>query len=109
LIKLINREEIATLDRFSLKIQSVRHKPHEGPKVRRTIGGIFPDFKLLPTKTSLKMWLICSTSMKNEEKIRDNTTTIIELEGLAERRTLILQLSGGEQQKCVLPVPCQIY
>jgi len=102
LIKLLYREEIATRGQvFIDNTNLVRLKPHEVPKVRRNIGVIFQDFKLLPTKTVYENVAFAQYVLgKTKKEIRDNTTTILELVGLGRKKdSFPSELSGGEQQR----------
>ncbi|NLI91073.1 MAG: cell division ATP-binding protein FtsE [Peptococcaceae bacterium] len=105
LIKLLYREEIATRGQvFIDNINLVRLKPHQVPKVRRNIGVIFQDFKLLPTKTVFENVAFAQHVIgKNKHEIKANTENILELVGLGKKKdSFPSELSGGEQQRvCV--------
>jgi cell division transport system ATP-binding protein len=101
LIKLIIRDEIATSGAVILDGQDLARLPRRGvPRIRRKIGIVFQDFKLLPTKT-----------------VRENVAFALEVTGTSAReigpavdRVLALvgltaqadQLSGGEQQRTAI-------
>ncbi len=105
LIKLLYREEIATRGQvFIDKINLVRLRSHEVPKVRRNIGVIFQDFKLLPTKTVFENVAFAQYVIgKNKKDIKENTAIILDLVGLGHKKdSFPSELSGGEQQRvCV--------
>jgi len=105
LIKLLYREEIATRGQvFIDNTNLVRLKPHQVPTIRRNIGVIFQDFKLLPTKTVYENVAFAQHVIgKNKQEIKEKTTDMLELVGLSRKKDAFpSELSGGEQQRvCV--------
>jgi len=105
LIKLLYREEMATRGQvFINNVNMVRLKAHQIPLVRRNIGVVFQDFKLLPTKTVFEnVAFALQVLAKNKKQIRENTTSILEMVGLGKKlNSFPSELSGGEQQRvCV--------
>lgn len=105
LIKLLYREEMATRGQvFIDNTNLVRLKSHQVPMVRRNIGVIFQDFKLLPNKTVFENVAFAQQVIgKNKKEILANTSAILDLVGLTRNKdSFPSELSGGEQQRvCV--------
>ena len=102
LIKLLYREEIATRGQVIIdKVNLMRLKPRQIPLLRRKMGIIFQDFKLLPKKTAFENVAFAQQVLgKNKKEIIDNTLKTLELVGLSKKKdSYPLELSGGEQQR----------
>ena len=72
--------------------------------LRRKIGFVFQDFKLLPTKTVFENVAIALTvSGERPTLIRKKTHQTLRLVGLAEKeKAYPIHLSGGEQQRVAI-------
>ena len=105
LIKLLIRDEIATKGEVVLDGQDVaRLGRRQVPKMRRKIGIIFQDFKLLPSKT---VWENVAFALEvtgtPRRRIRPAVDRVLALVGLtAQAQQTPSQLSGGEQQRTAI-------
>ncbi|MCL5780591.1 cell division protein FtsE [Desulforamulus profundi] len=102
LIKLIFREELPTRGQVMFNGKNtVRMKAREVPHMRRKIGMVFQDFRLLSQKTAAENVAfaleITGTSGKEIKRI---VPEVLEQVGLKDKGNLLpSQMSGGEQQR----------
>ena len=105
LMKLLIRDEVATRGEVVLDGQDLaRLSRRNVPKIRRKIGTIFQDFKLLPTKS---VWENVAFALEvtgtPRRRIRPSVDRVLALVGLtAQSRQIPSQLSGGEQQRTAI-------
>ena len=105
LIKLLIRDEVATHGSVVLDGQDLARLPRRHvARVRRKIGIVFQDFKLLPTKS---VWENVAFALEvtgvPRKRIRPAVDRVLALVGLtAQRGQLPSQLSGGEQQRTAI-------
>ncbi|MCL2038162.1 cell division ATP-binding protein FtsE [Candidatus Saccharibacteria bacterium] len=104
-----------------LKMLTREEKPHDGkivvggidydtlddrdiPLLRRKIGVVFQDFKLLPNRTVYEnVALSLEISGHSNKEIRQNVPRILELVGLrGKEKSFPRQLSGGERQRVAI-------
>lgn len=105
LVKLIIAEEKPTKGIIKVNGWDVsKISPDEVPLLRRNIGVIFQDFKLLPKKTVFEnvafALQVCGTSQKSINAIVPQILQIVGLDKKADRYPG--QISGGEQQRVVI-------
>src|SRR3989338_3638176 len=74
------------------------------PKVRRRMGVVFQDYKLLPTKTAYEnIAFAMEAADKNEEEIQQDVPQVLELVGLMDKAWHFpSELSGGELQRVAI-------
>ena len=105
IIKLLIRDEVATRGQVVLDGQDLARLPRrQVPKMRRKIGIIFQDFKLLPSKT---VWENVAFALEvtgtPRRKVRPAVDRVLALVGLsAQSQQTPAQLSGGEQQRTAI-------
>jgi cell division transport system ATP-binding protein len=105
LLKLLIRDELATRGDVILDGQDLaRISRRQVPKVRRKIGIVFQDFKLLPTKS---VWENVAFALEvtgtPRRRIRPAVDRVLALVGLsAQAPQFPAQLSGGEQQRTAI-------
>jgi cell division transport system ATP-binding protein len=105
LIRLLIREELPSTGRVVVDGDDVAHLARGSvPKLRRKVGVVFQDFKLLPTKTVAENVAFALVVTGHEGPIvREETERVLSLVGLSQRRAHFPdQLSGGEQQRTAI-------
>jgi len=105
LIRLLIREELATTGRVVVDGEDVGRMPRSRVhRLRRKVGVVFQDFKLLPTKTVAENVAFALVVTGHEGAIvREETERVLSLVGLTQRRAHFpTQLSGGEQQRTAI-------
>ncbi len=102
LLKLLYRDEVATSGRVYVHGREVGGLSHDGVvMLRRRLGVVFQDFKLLPRRSALEnvefALRVIGTPWR---ELRPRALRALELVDLADRAgALPAQLSGGEQQR----------
>lgn len=104
-LKLIMREQVAnsgTVQINGFNLNTMKKK--EIPMLRRTMGIVFQDFRLIPTMTVFDNVAFAMRVIGAKEKeIRKRVPYILSLVGLTSKaRQFPTQLSGGEQQRVAL-------
>ncbi len=105
LIRLLIREELPTTGRVIVDGDDVARMPRSRiPRLRRKVGVVFQDFKLLPTKTVAENVAFALIVTGHEgHVVREETERVLSLVGLSKRRDHFPnQLSGGEQQRTAI-------
>ena len=105
LTKLILSEEVPTDGTVFFESQNVHKlRGDELTKLRRRIGMVFQDFKLLPNKTAYENIAFAMEAVgKTDEEIESDVPHVLELVDLSERHTHFPhQMSGGEQQRLAI-------
>jgi cell division transport system ATP-binding protein len=105
LIKMILAEEKPSSGQVffqSIDIHAV--KPKEMNNIRRRIGAVFQDFRLLPDKNAYEnIAFAMEAAGRNDDEIAADVPHILDLVGLAHKMwSFPKELSGGERQRVAI-------
>jgi cell division transport system ATP-binding protein len=105
LTRMILAEETPSLGTVffeSIDVHKLKNK--DLTKLRRRIGVVFQDFKLLPNKTAYENIAFAMEAVgKTDEEIASDVPHVLELVDLTHRMTHFpKQMSGGEQQRLAI-------
>src|SRR3989344_5814058 len=105
LLKLLLAEERPSSGKVFFESLDV-HKLSNGdlPKVRRKIGPVFQDYKLLPTKTAYEnIAFAMEATGRDDLEISEDVPQVLGLVGLEDKaESFPYQLSGGERQRVAI-------
>jgi len=105
LLKLLMAEECPTSGRVFFKNQDVNKiKQQELPLLRRKIGAIFQDYRLLPFKTVFEnIAYALEVIGASDVEIKRDVADVLTIVGLSNRaNNFPAQLSGGEKQRVAI-------
>ena len=105
MIKLVFREELPTKGQIYINGRSViRMKRRDVPNLRRQIGMVFQDFRLLPDRTVFdNVAFAMKVVGAGRSEIKTRVPEVVKLVGLEKRLDdYPPQLSGGEQQRTAI-------
>ncbi len=105
LLKMILAEESPTSGKVffdSIDIHQANSK--QIPKLRRRIGSVFQDFRLLPNKTAYEnIAFTMEAAGRAEEEIKSDVPHVLDLVGLGGKlESFPFELSGGERQRIAI-------
>lgn len=105
LLKLLTREEKQTSGKIVVGgLDYDKLKDHDIPLLRRKIGVVFQDFKLLPNKNVFEnvAFALEIVGYGNKE-IQNTVPRVLDIVGLkGKEKSMPLELSGGERQRVAI-------
>ena len=104
LLKLLIREEVPTSGEIKVDGENIqKFKSKQIPALRRKIGMVFQDFRLLDTRTVFDNVAISLEVAGKKEEINEVVPRVLELVGLKDKiNHYPSQLAGGEKQRVSL-------
>ncbi len=105
LLKLLLVEEKPTRGQIFFDDKNLsKIKSHQLPQVRRKIGAVFQDYKLLSPRTVYEnIAYIMEVIGASDEEIKRNVPQVLEIVGLEEKvRNFPAELSAGERQRVAI-------
>lgn len=105
LLKLLIREERPTDGKIFLDgVEVTNTDINDLHMIRRRVGTVFQDYKLLPTKTAYEnISFVMEAAGRADAEIEEDVPEVLELVGLSDKRdNFPHQLSGGEKQRVAI-------
>lgn len=105
LLKLLLAEEKPTQGEIFFDGQNVNNlKTNQLPQLRRKIGAVFQDYKLLNSKTTYEnIAYVMEVTGASDQEIARDIPQILEIVGLEDRaNNFPAELSGGEKQRVAI-------
>src|SRR4030042_4450191 len=105
LLKLLMLEERPTKGRIFFDDRDIlKIKPEGVPELRKKIGAVFQDYKLIPSKTVYEnIAYVLEVIGATEKEIITDVAEVLDIVGLKDRaKSFPAELSGGEKQKVAI-------
>lgn len=105
LLKLLLKEETPTKGEILFDGKNLSEvKDKDVPLLRRRIGAVFQDYKLIPTKTTYEnVAYILEVIGASDEEIKRDVMEVLDIVGLTSRaNNFPAELSGGEKQRVAI-------
>lgn len=105
LLKLLLAEEKPTEGEIFFRDQNINNlRPNQLPQLRRKIGAVFQDYKLLPSKNTYEnIAYVMEVIGASDQEISRDVPQILEIVGLTDRaESYPAELSGGEKQRVAI-------
>ncbi len=105
LLKLIMAEERPSGGKVFFESTDIHRLPKRYvPRLRRRIGNVFQDFRLLPNKTVFEnIGFVMEAAGRSDEEIQTDVPHVLELVGLRSKIwNFPSELSGGERQRVAI-------
>lgn len=105
LLKMILAEEAPTSGKvFFDSVDIHKATNRQIPKIRRRIGSVFQDFRLLPNKTAYEnIAFTMEAAGRSDAEIKSDVPHVLDLVGLGDKLgSFPYELSGGERQRIAI-------
>jgi cell division transport system ATP-binding protein len=105
IIRLLIREEDPSIGKIFFDNEDItKYNRNKVYKLRRKIGVIFQDFKLIPEMTAYEnISFAMEAAGRSEKEIKENVPYLLDIVGLTSRmKSFPHQLSGGEKQRVAI-------
>ncbi len=105
LLKMIMAEEKPSTGQVFFESTDIHSLPaSQVPRLRRRIGNVFKDFRLLPAKTIFEnVAFVMEAAGRNDNEIQSDVPHVLELVGLNSKIfNFPAELSGGEKQRVAI-------